>query len=171
MQVENPPTDEQQEQMHLDDPPTANQQESTEMEDPDDDRGETITFDVVITDWRLPGMGGLDIIRHLHRERPRLPLILITAHGSTDTAIEATKHGAFEYLVKPLDMEELLAVTARAVPSVGAVTGIWRGRACSALGKESVSMPCSKVAVAASVRRPPGSVTVRVKRPRRTSRT
>lgn len=79
------------------------------------DRARTGDFDVVITDWRLPGTGGLDIIRHLQRERPRLPLILITAHGSTDTAIEATKHGAFEYLVKPLDMEELLAVTARAV--------------------------------------------------------
>jgi DNA-binding NtrC family response regulator len=71
--------------------------------------------DVVLTDWRLPGTSGLDIIRELHRSHPRLPIILITAHGSTETAIEATKHGAFEYLLKPLDMEELLAVTARAV--------------------------------------------------------
>lgn len=71
--------------------------------------------DVVVTDWRLPGTSGLDIIRQLHLAQPRLPIVLITAHGSTETAIEATKHGAFEYLLKPLDMEELLAVTARAV--------------------------------------------------------
>jgi len=73
--------------------------------------------DVVITDWRLPGASGIEIIQSLHRSHPRLPIILITAHGSTETAIEATKHGAFEYLLKPLDMEELLAVTARAVSS------------------------------------------------------
>ncbi len=73
--------------------------------------------DVVLTDWRLPGASGIEIIQSLHRSHPRLPILLITAHGSTETAIEATKHGAFEYLLKPLDMEELLAVTARAVAS------------------------------------------------------
>ena len=72
-------------------------------------------FEVVLTDWRMPGLSGLDLIRELHREQPQLPIILMTAHGSTDTAIEATKHGAFEYLLKPLDMEELLAVVAKAV--------------------------------------------------------
>lgn len=78
-------------------------------------RAQATPFDVVISDWRLPGKTGLDIIRDLHREQPRLPIILITAHGNTDTAIEATKQGAFEYLLKPLDMEELIAVVARAV--------------------------------------------------------
>ncbi len=73
--------------------------------------------DVILTDWRLPGATGIEIIQSLHRSHPRLPIILITAHGSTETAIEATKHGAFEYLLKPLDMEELLAATARAVSS------------------------------------------------------
>ncbi|MFM7102903.1 MAG: sigma-54-dependent transcriptional regulator [Verrucomicrobiota bacterium] len=72
-------------------------------------------FEVVITDGRMPGADGLEVVGALNARRPELPVILITAHGSTDTAIEATKRGAFEYLVKPLDMEELLAVTARAV--------------------------------------------------------
>ncbi|MFM8360602.1 MAG: sigma-54-dependent transcriptional regulator, partial [Verrucomicrobiota bacterium] len=72
-------------------------------------------LEVVITDGRMPGADGLEVVGALNARRPELPVILITAHGSTDTAIEATKRGAFEYLVKPLDMEELLAVTARAV--------------------------------------------------------
>lgn len=71
--------------------------------------------DVVITDWRLPGADGITVVQEIHRALPQLPIILITAHGSTDTAIEATKHGAFEYLVKPLDMEELLEAVHRGV--------------------------------------------------------
>jgi DNA-binding NtrC family response regulator len=71
--------------------------------------------DVVITDWRLPGADGITVVQELHRVLPQLPIILITAHGSTDTAIEATKHGAFEYLVKPLDMEELLEAVHRGI--------------------------------------------------------
>ncbi|HXU78671.1 MAG TPA: response regulator, partial [Methylomirabilota bacterium] len=52
-------------------------------------------FNVVITDLRLPGLNGLDLVRHLHRAQPRLPIILITAYGTTETAIEATKAGAY----------------------------------------------------------------------------
>ena len=73
--------------------------------------------DAVITDLRLPGMDGLELIRQLHRLRPRLPLILMTAHGTTETAIEATKLGAYDYLLKPFEMEELLELTARAIAS------------------------------------------------------
>lgn len=77
--------------------------------------GRAGNHDVVVTDWRLPGRSGIEVVRALHQSHPRLPIILITAHGNTETAIEATKHGAFEYLLKPLDMEELLTVVARAV--------------------------------------------------------
>jgi DNA-binding NtrC family response regulator len=75
------------------------------------------SFDVVLTDLRLPGVGGLELIRELHEAKPRLPIILMTAHGTTETAIEATKFGAFDYLLKPFDMEELLELTGRAVTS------------------------------------------------------
>ena len=47
--------------------------------------------DVVLTDLRLPGLGGLDLVRQLHDTQPRLPVVLMTAHGTMETAIEATK--------------------------------------------------------------------------------
>ena len=81
-------------------------------------------FDVVITDLKLPGMDGLELIRHLHELRPRIPIILMTAHGTTDTAIEATKLGAFDYLLKPFEMEELLDLTARAEASSRLMTEV-----------------------------------------------
>src|SRR6476469_4989429 len=65
-------------------------------------------FDVVVTDLKLPGLNGLDLVRELHEAKPRLPIILITAHGTTESAIEATKFGAFDYLLKPFEMTELL---------------------------------------------------------------
>ena len=74
-------------------------------------------FEVVITDLKLPGLNGLDLVRQLHVAKPRLPIILITAHGTTETAIEATKLGAYDYLLKPFEMEELLDLVGRAVAS------------------------------------------------------
>src|SRR5581483_5803516 len=74
-------------------------------------------FDVVITDLRLPGLNGLELVRQLHSAKPRLPIILMTAHGTTETAIEATKLGAYDYLVKPFEMEELLFLVEKAVES------------------------------------------------------
>jgi nitrogen regulation protein NR(I) len=74
-------------------------------------------FDVVLTDMKLPGLSGLDVIRELHGSSPRLPLILMTAHGTTETAIEATKSGAYDYLLKPFQIPELLGLIERAVAS------------------------------------------------------
>src|SRR6476661_3798817 len=72
------------------------------------ERASNDAFDVVITDLRLPGLNGLDLVRELHGAKPLLPIIVMTAHGTTETAIEATKQGAFDYLLKPFEMEELL---------------------------------------------------------------
>src|SRR5256714_11871765 len=74
-------------------------------------------FDVVVTDLKLPGLTGLELIRQLHNSKPRLPLILMTAHGTTETAIEATKYGAYDYLLKPFEMNELLELVDTAVSS------------------------------------------------------
>jgi len=74
-------------------------------------------YDLVITDLRLPGIDGLELVRGLHATLPRLPIVLMTAFGTTETVIAATKLGAFEYLIKPFEMEDLLEVTARAVAS------------------------------------------------------
>jgi nitrogen regulation protein NR(I) len=75
------------------------------------------SWDLVLTDLRLPGMNGLDLVAQLHATRPRLPIILMTAHGTTQTAIEATKLGACEYLVKPFEADELLDLVASSVAS------------------------------------------------------
>src|ERR1051326_5862402 len=74
-------------------------------------------FNVVITDLRLPGLSGLELVQQLHAARPRLPIILITAYGTAKTAIEATKLGAYDYVLKPFDIPEMLALVAKAADS------------------------------------------------------
>src|SRR5437667_6975130 len=64
--------------------------------------------DVVLTDLRLPGLGGLELVKQLHETQPRLPVVLMTAYGTIETAIEATKLGAYDYLQKPSEMPGLL---------------------------------------------------------------
>jgi DNA-binding NtrC family response regulator len=75
----------------------------------------TEAHDLVITEFRLPGFSGLEIIRQLHTSKPRLPVILMAPYGSPDTAIEASKLSAFDYLAKPFEMPELLDQVAKAV--------------------------------------------------------
>jgi nitrogen regulation protein NR(I) len=72
-------------------------------------------YDLVLTDLKLPGLSGLDLVAQLHAAQPKLPIILMTAHGNTETAIEATKLGACEYLMKPFEADELLDLVASAV--------------------------------------------------------
>jgi nitrogen regulation protein NR(I) len=78
-------------------------------------RAKVQSFDVVITDFKLPGLSGLDLIAHLHAAKPKLPIIMMTAHGTTETAIEATKAGACDYVLKPCEPDEILALVAAAV--------------------------------------------------------
>ncbi|MEI6085215.1 MAG: sigma-54 dependent transcriptional regulator [Verrucomicrobiota bacterium] len=80
-------------------------------------------FDIIITDLQLPGVGpldtkaGLDLIRQLHTDQPHLPIVLMTAHHTTEVAIEATKLGAYDYLLKPFDPGELLELIQKALAS------------------------------------------------------
>jgi nitrogen regulation protein NR(I) len=71
--------------------------------------------DLVILDMRLPGMGGLETFREIHALEPKLPVIIMTAYGTTETAIEATKCGAFDYVLKPFDIPEMLVLIAKAL--------------------------------------------------------
>jgi len=71
--------------------------------------------DLVIMDVRLPGMDGLAAFRAMHEIEPKLPVIIMTAFGTTDTAIEATKLGAFEYVLKPFDIPDILALIGQAL--------------------------------------------------------
>jgi two-component system nitrogen regulation response regulator GlnG len=71
--------------------------------------------DAVVLDVRLTDMSGLEAFDQIRKIDPRLPVIIITAHATTETAIEAMKRGAFEYLLKPVDLRGLRDVVARAV--------------------------------------------------------
>ena len=73
------------------------------------------TPDLVILDVRLPGMNGLETFRRIHAMEPKLPVIIMTAFGTTETAIEATKMGAFDYILKPFDIPEMLGVIGQAL--------------------------------------------------------
>lgn len=73
--------------------------------------------DLVITDFRLPGISGLELLGRLHEAAPRLPVIVMTAHGTSETAIEAMKLGAYDYLLKPFEMAELLSLAGKALAS------------------------------------------------------
>jgi two-component system nitrogen regulation response regulator GlnG len=74
--------------------------------------------DVIVLDIQLPDGSGLDLFRELHEDDPKRPVLFITAHGTTETAIEAMKGGAFDYLVKPLDLDRLSALLGRAFNAV-----------------------------------------------------
>ena len=71
--------------------------------------------DVVITDLRMPEMDGLELLGRLRVLQPSLPVILITAHGSVPSAVAAMREGAFDYVTKPFDNDELRAVVGRAL--------------------------------------------------------
>jgi two-component system nitrogen regulation response regulator GlnG len=71
--------------------------------------------DAVLLDVRLPDMSGLDAFDKIRQIDPRLPVVIMTAYSSTDTAIEAIKRGAFEYLLKPVDFHSLKTIIAKAI--------------------------------------------------------
>ncbi|MGB9428435.1 MAG: nitrogen regulation protein NR(I) [Gammaproteobacteria bacterium] len=72
---------------------------------------------VLITDIRLPGEDGLELLRELHRSHPGLPVVVVTAQNDLQSAVSAYQGGAFEYLPKPFDVDELVEVIARALQS------------------------------------------------------
>ena len=71
--------------------------------------------DVVITDLVMPGEGGIEVTRRLRKTDAHLPIFVLTAHAELETAIEALKAGASEYLTKPVNMDELTTLLARAL--------------------------------------------------------
>jgi len=72
-------------------------------------------FNVVITALKLPSISGLEVVRQLHITKRQLPIIMMTGSGTTESAIEATRQGAFDYLTKPFEMPALLKIVAQAV--------------------------------------------------------
>ena len=72
------------------------------------------SFALVITDIKMPGMDGIQTLREIKSRYPLVEVILLTGHGTTETAIEGMKLGAFDYLLKPADFNELTTILAGA---------------------------------------------------------
>jgi DNA-binding NtrC family response regulator len=71
--------------------------------------------DVVVTDWRMEDLDGVELLRRTHAARPATPVILVTAYGDVPSAVAAMRAGAFDYLTKPFDNDELRALVDRAL--------------------------------------------------------
>ncbi len=82
------------------------------------------SFDLCLTDMRLPDGNGIELIRHIQQQQPELPVAMITAHGSMDTAIEALKAGAFDFLNKPVELQALRELVNSALRLSGNRSGI-----------------------------------------------
>ncbi|MHB8899066.1 MAG: sigma-54-dependent transcriptional regulator [Thermoguttaceae bacterium] len=72
-------------------------------------------FDCVVTDLQMPGMSGIELIVQLERRRYGAQIVMVTAHASVSTAVEAMRHGAFDYIEKPFDVDQLESLVAKAV--------------------------------------------------------
>ena len=72
-------------------------------------------FDLCLTDMRLPDGDGLELVEHIQQEYPELPVAVITAHGNMETAIQALKTGAFDFVSKPVDLENLRNLVSNAL--------------------------------------------------------
>jgi len=70
--------------------------------------------DVLVTDIRMPGRSGLDLLEEIRSQRPRLPVIVMTAHSDLESAVAAYQGGAFEYLPKPFDIDQAVELVRRA---------------------------------------------------------
>ncbi len=91
------------------------------------------TFDLCLTDMRLPDGNGIDLVRHIQEKHPHLPVAVITAHGNMETAITALKAGAFDFVSKPLDVNDLRNIVRSALrikqtPAAPAVAGLQGGQ-------------------------------------------
>ncbi|MBV9927191.1 MAG: sigma-54-dependent Fis family transcriptional regulator [Acidobacteria bacterium] len=84
-------------------------------------------FDILVTDVALPGMSGLDLLRHCPRLRPGILLIVITAHGTVDTAVEAMKRGAADFITKPFALDGLLGTIRVAAERAARTRAVMQG--------------------------------------------
>ncbi len=72
-------------------------------------------FDVLFTDLSMPGFSGMDVLKHCKQYSPDLPVVLVTAYGTVDVAVEAIKNGAFDFVTKPFNSAELFLIARKAI--------------------------------------------------------
>ncbi len=71
-------------------------------------------FDCAVVDVKMPGMDGLELLRRLRRDASEMPVVLLTGHASVELGVKGMELGAFEYLLKPVEIEDLLDTIRRA---------------------------------------------------------
>ncbi len=76
-------------------------------------------FDCAVVDVKMPGMDGLELLRRMRRDYPGVPVILLTGHASVELGVQGLELGAFEYLMKPVDLDELLDAVRRSAEPKG----------------------------------------------------
>ena len=74
-----------------------------------------LPFHLVIADMKMPAMGGMELLKKIKELDEKLPVIIMTAYGTVSTAVEAMKHGACDYILKPFDIEEMKLIVSRAI--------------------------------------------------------
>ena len=78
-------------------------------------RVQLVKFDVVVLDMKMPGIGGLEVMRRIKREQPGIKFILMTGRGSLEEGEQGMQEGAFAYLLKPINIEDLMKKMMEAV--------------------------------------------------------
>lgn len=76
---------------------------------------ESLPVNLIISDMMMPGFGGMELLRIVKAKRPELPFIILTGHGSIESAVETIKNGAFDYITKPINEDELAITVKRAL--------------------------------------------------------
>ncbi|MBX3184163.1 MAG: sigma-54-dependent Fis family transcriptional regulator [Polyangiaceae bacterium] len=101
-------------------------------------------IDLVITDLRMPKVDGMELLRSALELEPELPIVMMTAHGTVDNAVEALKTGAFDYITKPFDQAEVRAVVSKALRT-------------RALSQSHASLSAGRVGASAASAHEPGA--------------
>ena len=79
-------------------------------------------YDIVLCDIKMPKMDGLELLNKVHALQPDTPIVMISGHGNIETAVEAVKKGAFDFIQKPLDLNRLLVTVRNAMEKTTLVT-------------------------------------------------
>ena len=77
-----------------------------------------LKFDLVLCDIKMPKMDGIEVLENLHEYDPDLPVVMISGHGSIDTAVDALRKGAFDFIQKPPDINRILVSVRNALTEV-----------------------------------------------------